>query len=64
MLDNLRELPSDKLELDESIMLLKEIANDVSLTDMLTQPNINAIANILEIIKHMDIPVRMSEEKN
>tara|TARA_R100000278_G_C5381175_1_gene132529 strand:- start:101 stop:292 length:192 start_codon:yes stop_codon:yes gene_type:complete len=54
----------DGLELDESIALLKELSNKVSLTDVLTTSNMDAIASILAIIKQMKIPIRMTEEKN
>ena len=47
--------------LDEQIVRLKTLSRSVSINDLLTPKNIETVLEILQIIKRMDVPIKMDE---
>lgn len=47
--------------LDKQIIRLKNLSRAVNVNDLLTPRNIETVLEILQIIKRMDVPIKMDE---
>ena len=61
---NLYDLPNQQLELDESILRMKELVKRLNVEHILqpTGDSVDVCLEIISIIQHLDVPIRMNEE--
>tara|TARA_R100000084_G_C4548534_1_gene98978 strand:+ start:32 stop:229 length:198 start_codon:yes stop_codon:yes gene_type:complete len=61
---NIYDLPSSELELDESILRMKELTKRLQVEHILnpTSDSVDTILEIISLIQCMDVPIRMNEE--
>ena len=62
MEDNVYATAIGEMPLDEAILRLKELSKVISVTDLLTQHNIERIVEMCQIIERMNVPMRMGDE--
>lgn len=58
------DMPNQELELDEGILRMKELIKRLNVENVLepTSESIDIIFEMMSIIRHMDVPIRMNEE--
>ena len=58
------DMPNQELELDEGILRMKELIKRLNVENVLepTSESIDVIFEMMSIIRHMDVPIRMNEE--
>ena len=58
------DMPTQELELDEGILRMKELIKRLNVENVLepTSESIDIIFEMMSIIRHMDVPIRMNEE--
>ena len=61
---NIYDLPSSELELDESILRMKELTKRLQVEHILnpTSDSVDTILEIISLIQCMDVPIRTNEE--
>ena len=58
------DIPNQELELDEGILRMKELIKRLDVENVLepTSESVDIIFEMMSIVRHMDVPIRMNEE--
>ena len=58
------DIPNQELELDEGILRMKELVKRLDVENVLepTSESVDIIFEMMSIVRHMDVPIRMNEE--
>ena len=58
------DMPNQELELDEGILRMKELIKRLDVENVLepTSESVDIIFEMMSIVRHMDVPIRMNEE--